>query len=112
MIVRSRSVPLGTKCCPHCGQTLPRDFLWVGSDRGIALSGLQRQILERVTKAGQNGIHAERLFDFLYDHRADGGPSFKSLAVVVRHLNAKLRPVGKAVLAGRGQRYYRVVSVK
>ena len=98
--------------CDKCGQTLPRDFMWLGSNKGVALTGLQRKILERVTKAGNNGVHAETLFQHLYGNRVDGGPEFKSMAVVVRHLNKKLRPLGKAVLAGKGQRFYKLTGIK
>ncbi len=92
--------------CPHCGEFL-RDWIFL---RGIALQGNQKLIYESVKKAGENGIHADRLFDILYGHDPNGGPDFETLAATVAHLNKKLRQQGEKVTAGHGRRFYRLVQ--
>jgi hypothetical protein len=76
------------------------------------LKRYQKQIFEAVQKAGKNGIHSERLFDFLYGHDPNGGPDFKTLAAIVACLNRKLKPHGVKIFAGRGgDRVYRLVKL-
>ena len=88
---------------------MTRDWLCVTDP---PLVGYQRRIYEAVKKAGNNGIHSERLFDLLYSHDPDGGPDFKSLAVNIWQLNRKLKPHGVKVFAGRGgDRVYRFISI-
>ncbi len=83
-----------------------RDWLYVTRP---ALPGYQGRIYEIVKKAGKNGIHSERLFGLLYGHDPGGGPDFKSMAVIICHLNKKLR--GEKVYAGRNKRFYRLVKI-
>ena len=97
--------------CPSCGQTLPRDFLFVGTSEWFRVEGKQRLVLQRVLKAGVHGVHAEVLFEHIYGNDVDGGPDFKCLAVTIRHLNKKLAPLGKRVWAGHKKRFYRLEDV-
>jgi hypothetical protein len=100
--------------CPCCGQTLPRDFLFVSTTSGLHLGGMQKRLFEEVSEAGPQGIHAEVLFDRLYAGRRDGGPDsgIRVVAAVVSQLNKKLKPFGKKVVAGRGLRFYSLVDLK
>lgn len=92
------------RTCECCGQTLPRAL------PSVDLSHHQNAILERVQRAGKHGVETNALFDHLYSSDPNGGPSFKSLAVHVQHLNKKLALIGKRVVAGRGKKpaFYRL----
>jgi hypothetical protein len=100
-------------CCPSCGQTLPRDYLFIGTDKSpLALQGTKLTIFNAVSKAGAHGIHAERLYNIVYAGVRDGGPGFKTLATHVHQLNKCLRVAGKMVACGRGgSRQYRLVDL-
>ncbi len=95
--------------CPTCGHPV-RDWIHPPSADEPVLQGKQKQIFDAVEKAGKNGIHSERLFHLLYGADPNGGPDFKCLAVIVRHLNMKLKKRGIKVWAGRGSRIYRLVE--
>ena len=85
--------------CPCCGQTLPPDLPF-----GLKFSPQQQRIVERVRRAGPNGICSDDLFAFAYKDDPDGGPlSGKDcLYVRVRQINCKLAKVGKVIRAPRG----------
>jgi hypothetical protein len=79
------------KCCPTCGQEIRSDI-----DLGIPLSAGNRQIVNEVYKAGENGIMSDRLFNKLYDDDPNGGPSsgMKTLHTRICLLNRKIEPIG------------------
>lgn len=88
--------------CKCCGQTLPRDFIIVGSD--ILLRGNQRIIWEAVLKASKYGIERDRLFQLIYGHDQNGGPdSLNIVSVNVYAINQKIKKLGKRIEAPRGQ---------
>lgn len=97
--------------CPCCGQSMPRDYLFVGTDFRLEINGIKRAILDAVTAAGPNGIHAERLFTAIYQ---GGGPitGLRCMATNIKHLNNRLKPFGKKVYAGNGSRFYRLLDLK
>lgn len=76
-----------SETCAHCGQTLPRKNLF-----GVRLIGKQARFLERVHKAGANGIYSEALFNHLYGVDEDGGPlsGMRILYVMASQINKKL----------------------
>jgi len=86
--------------CPCCGQTLPP----VGGPPGLELFGFYKVIFQAVTKAGEFGIPADRLFQVMYGDRRDGGPDSgrRSMWVIICNLNRKLKPFGLAVRANPG----------
>jgi len=75
------------KCCPSCGQTLPRKLPIVPEARGI-----KRRLLDIVHRAGPNGISTDDLFDMIWGNSSDGGPETgtKTLHVHVSVLNKAL----------------------
>lgn len=88
------------KTCIACGQTLPEDM-----PCGVHLRGLQLHLVQLVQRSGPNGFPTDTLFDRLYAHDPNGGPNYKTLHVMVAHVNKKLSAVGKRVRAryrGRG----------
>lgn len=99
--------------CQCCGQTMPRDYLIVGTRMRLDLTGMKQIIFEAVTKAGPEGIHAEVLFERCYSGTSKGGPDsgVKIIAVHVRNLNKKLAAYGKKVTAGKGLRFYQLVDI-
>lgn len=100
--------------CKCCGQTLPRDFLFVGTNKGLSLNGMRLTIFNAVQKAGPEGIHADRLFATAYAGIKAGGPlsGVKAMASNISHLNRQLKPHGKRIEAGRGKRFYSLVDLK
>jgi len=88
--------------CKCCGQSLPKDFILVGSD--ILMRGNQRIIWDAVLKAGKYGIDRDRLFQLIYGHDASGGPdSFNIISVNVYTINQKIKKIGKRIEAPRGR---------
>lgn len=89
------------KCCPACGQTLPREAVI----RDASLSPLQSSIFRAVEKAGSHGIHRDRLFQHLYGDRADGGPDsgVRCIQVHIFQLNKRLAKIGKRVCQAGGK---------
>lgn len=87
------------KCCPTCGQTLPFALKF-----SVSLSPMQRKLVERVHRAGREGICSTDLFDFMYGDDPNGGPEHgvKSLASFICQLNYKIRADGKRVRAPKG----------
>ncbi len=79
------------KVCECCGQTLPPAF-----DLGVKMGPGLRKIVETLHKAGPHGMPSDRLFNAIYDHRADGGPEsgIKVLHVRISQLNKRLRTAG------------------
>ena len=89
------------KTCPKCGQTLPVDTHF-----GLWLVGNHRAILDRVLRAGKNGVSGQALFDYIYSG-TDGGPAIgiNVIAVQVSQLNRKLKTKRKKIVnehRGRG----------
>ena len=100
--------------CQCCGQSLPRDFLFVGSDIGLPVRGKQAQILDAVMKAGTHGIDPDRLFDLLYADDPNGGPDVgnRIVSIHINALNKRLVKVGKRIKGQRGRDcYYRLVDL-
>ena len=83
----------------------------------IQCHGKSRLLLERIVRAGKNGIGGEQLFGYLYDQDPNGGPltGRNILSVMVWHLNKKLKSVGKRIEGGQGGRHvaatYRLVDL-
>ena len=87
------------KVCPCCGQTLPDAF-----PDGVHLSPIKRRIVERVRRAGKNGILTDDLFDFVYADDPDGGPLSGKICLQahVWQINRRLRVIGKVIRAPKG----------
>lgn len=83
-----------SEVCKCCGQTLPEKVAL-----GIKLAPGEQLIVDSVVKAGQHGLHSDRLFNILYGDDPNGGPStgINTLHVRVWHLNRKLRTVGYTI---------------
>jgi hypothetical protein len=83
----------------------------------LPLNGQQKMVLERVVKAGKNGIDGEQLFQYVFGAHPDGGPltGIKVLPVLVWQVNKKLRVLGKRIKGGQGGRSvhatYRLVDL-
>lgn len=91
------------KTCPHCGQIIPEKH--ARNFPVIHLVGNQKKIVDLIFRAGKNGIPSDALFERLYLNDAEGGPltGRKILAVMVWHLNKKLKPLGyKIGSSGQG----------
>lgn len=89
--------------CPHCGQPIMTGW----DEFARELGPTSRLIFERIIKSGNNGVEGDRLADYVYGDRPDGGPesamnSIKSL--ICRSINRKLAPLGKRISAGRGRK--------
>ena len=89
------------KTCPKCGQTLPQHTHF-----GLWLVGNHRAILERVQRAGKNGVSGQALFDYIYSGTS-GGPTMGINVIVVQigQLNRKLKTKRKKIVnehRGRG----------
>lgn len=84
----------------------------------VRLTPLQRQIVNLVQRAGDEGIGSDRLFDLLYSDDPNGGPltGKKCLHVLVWQTNSALRAVGMAIHCSRGGRgasgFYRLIQIK
>lgn len=87
------------KICQCCGQSLPRHL-----KLSVVLAPSQRRLVERVHKAGPNGILSTDLFDYLYSDDPDGGPLSGNKAIHVRicSTNKKLKLDGLRIRAPRG----------
>jgi hypothetical protein len=88
------------KCCPTCGQELPK----IGLPEGLTLNNGDYVIYNAVQRAGKNGLSSTRLVDILYGADPDGGPQDASSVARKRicDLNRKLRPFKQRLLAPRG----------
>lgn len=87
------------RVCECCGQSLPPRL-----KSKARLSVLQRIILERVHRAGINGILSTSLFDYVYADDPDGGPltGMKALHVRIYHINQKISLDGLRIRAPTG----------
>lgn len=83
------------KTCPTCGQRIPQKHPNT-FPANLRTYGKQQKFIDMVFKAGRNGIEAEAAFQRLYVDDEDGGPltGRKILAVMVWHINKKLKPLG------------------
>lgn len=89
------------KCCPACGQTLPAKL-----KLPIKLVDSQMLIVERVHRAGKQGILSTDLADYVYADDRDGGPEAarKVLATRICIINKKLKEMGFVIRAPVGTR--------
>ena len=87
--------------CPTCGQRLPSKS---PLPKGVRFSPGQQRIVDRVRKAGPNGIASDDLLAFLYADDADGGPLWADATMHTRiwQINQKLKTIGKVIRAPRG----------
>ena len=85
--------------CSACGQTLPPRI-----DLGIRLTSGQQRLVERVHRAGVEGILSTDLLDYMYGDDPNGGPETgkKALAVRICQLNKVLRKKGWCIRAPKG----------
>lgn len=75
------------KICRCCGQTLPQPLPLLG----LALRGNQQAILERVHRAGKNGVDRDTLLNYVYGNAVDTPvDEVNTLAVQIVQLNKKL----------------------
>lgn len=76
------------KCCKTCGQTLPPRL-----KLSIKLAPGAQRIVDRVHRAGSNGILSTELFEFVYGDDPNGGPNEgrKALAARIWAVNKKLK---------------------
>ena len=61
--------PVPVKTCECCGHPVPE----YNTLRGLTPG--QQRLFHALEEAGQAGLSRVRLFDALYGHRTDGGPS-------------------------------------
>ena len=89
------------KCCPACGQTLPAKL-----KLPIKLVDSQMLIVERVHRAGKNGILSTELTDYVYADDINGGPEGgkKVLATRICIINKRLKEAGLVIRAPVGTR--------
>lgn len=79
--------------------------------------GVQKKLVERVAKAGNNGVENGALFDHLYGHDPNGGPDmgFNAISSTIAAINKKLKPLKKKIVnpfRGRSSiAYYRIVDL-
>ena len=75
------------KCCKACGQTLPPRL-----KLSVKLAPGAQRIVDRVHRAGSNGILSTELFDFIYGDDPEGGPNEgRQLAIRLSELVASLK---------------------
>ena len=88
------------KCCPACGQTLPLPL----NISDLGLRGQQIKLFLRVHRAGQHGISAGDLVNYMYDDDPNGGPVDPKnvLSARISILNRRLKSIGKMIRAGTG----------
>jgi hypothetical protein len=92
---------MAKKCCPACGQTLPPKL-----KLAIKLRASQMLIVERVHRAGKEGILSTDLTDYVYADDPDGGPEAarKVLASRIWIINNRLKHIGLHINAPVGTR--------
>lgn len=84
---------------------------------GLRLVGVQKKLVERLNKAGKNGMENNALFDYLYSHDENGGPEMgnNALSSTIAAINKKLKPLNKKIVnphRGRAtSAYYRIVDL-
>ncbi len=89
------------RCCPTCGQRLPSQS---PLPKQVHFSPGQQRIVDRVRRAGPNGIPSDELLSFVYADDPDGGPLWANATLHTRiwQINRKLRKIGKVIRAPRG----------
>ena len=106
-------VPRKGKRCPCCGQAVsidlldnavPENFFWLGA--------MQQGLFDLVKKHPQ-GISAESIRDRLYANSRNGSESQHNIvAVMARHVNKKLKPLGLRIKGTGGPgSVYRLIKL-
>lgn len=83
---------LPQQACPCCQQTMP-EYTFFGLD----LSPFEKVIVTAIQRRGQNGVIYRTLWDDVYPKNSCPA-SENALRVSIHRLNAKLRPIGKAIV--------------
>lgn len=70
----------------------------------MRLAPSQQRIVDRVRRAGPNGIASDDLRDFVYADDPDGGPLWADATLHTRiwQINRKLKAINKVIRAPRG----------
>jgi hypothetical protein len=65
---------------------------------------MQRKMIERVHRAGTEGICSTDLFDYMYGDDPNGGPDHgvKAMASFICNLNKKIKKDGRRLRAPKG----------
>ena len=96
---------MGPTICKCCGQTLPQPL-----KLSIKLRPGTLRLVERVARAGTNGVPTDVLFDYLYGGDPNGGPigGKNVLASRISQLNKRLRADNVCIRGtmGRGENVY------
>jgi hypothetical protein len=73
---------------------------------------VQRKLFALIEAAGTEGIRARDLFERAYDDDPDGGPltGTSVIAIMVRHINRRVQPVGLVIRRHGGM--YRLFPVR
>ena len=87
--------------CKACGHPLPDDFV-----PGLRLVGMQKRILEIVSKRTPAGVSARELVDLVYQDDPNGGPEAADVSVktTICRLNKTLKEHGLRITGKRGSR--------
>ena len=101
------------KQCPCCGQAVSVDLLDNAVPENFFWLGAMQQALFDLVKKHPQGIKACDIKDRIYASTRDGGASQHNIvAVMARHVNKKLKPLGMRIKGTGGPgSVYRLIKI-